>query len=110
MRTRLLLLAMTATWMVGYVAMPAHASTSANTYTVQLDAPAPNSEPWDFLRMFPDGIAVHQGDVIDAAWAGSDAPHTASFVNTADPEGWRATNQCQGCPWTLSVPDSAIGG
>jgi plastocyanin len=60
--------------------------------------------------MFPHAISVHQGDVIDAAWAGADAPHTAAFVNTTDAEQWRADNQCDGCPWATFVPDSVLGG
>lgn len=80
------------------------------TYTVQLDAQPPAGEPLAFLRLFPHAIAVHRGDVIDAAWGGIDTPHTASFVNTTDPDQWRADNQCQGCPYAPFVPDSAVGG
>jgi plastocyanin len=109
LKRRGLLIAVTSLWVLAVGMVPAHAG-SATTFTVQLDAQAPNSEPWDFLRMFPHAISVHQGDVIDAAWGGSGAPHTASFVNTDDPEQWRADNQCDGCPWAAFLPDALLGG
>jgi plastocyanin len=80
------------------------------TYTVRLDAQPPGDEPWAFNRMFPDAIRVHKGDVIDAAWDGAESPHTASFVPTSDPEGWRQQNQGPGGPWAFAVPDSSVGG
>src|SRR5712692_7124594 len=94
------------------VASPAGArpAAKAQTFTVHLDAQAHNGEPWAFLKIFPDAIQVHSGDVIHAAWAGTDTPHTATFVNTSDPEGWRAQNQGPGGPFEVSVPDSQIGG
>ena len=94
------------------VAIPAGASPAAKaqTFSVHLDAQAHNGEPWAFLKIFPDAIQVHSGDVIHAAWAGSDTPHTATFVNTSDPEGWRTQNQGPGGPYEVTIPDSQIGG
>src|SRR5207245_13017 len=40
----------------------------------------------------------------------ADTPHTATFVNTDDPEGWRAQNQGPGGPYEVIVPDSQVGG
>ncbi len=97
---------------VALVASPAGAGAApkAQTFTVHIDAQAHNGEPWAFLKFFPDAIQVHSGDVIHAAWAGTDTPHTATFVNTTDPEGWRAQNQGPGGPYEVSVPDTQIGG
>ena len=96
-------------------AMPlAHASSG---YTVQFDAKPPKGEPWSFLRVFPAMISVHQGDVIQAAWAGTDAPHTATLVPASDANAWRATNQGPpgpqdpaAFPFALQAPDTTIGG
>ena len=55
-------------------------------------------------------LTVDQGDVVDAAWDGTDTPHTATFVPTAHPEQWRADHQGQGGDLSLIVPDSAVGG
>jgi plastocyanin len=96
-------------------AMPfAHAGAA---YTVQLDAKPPKGEPWAFLRFFPSVLAVHQGDVIQAAWAGNDAPHTATMVPSADANAWRSTNQGPPgpqdpatFPYALQVPDTTVGG
>jgi plastocyanin len=92
------------------IAVHAASATQPATYTVQVDGQPPVGEPWDFLRFFPGGIRVHQGDVIDAAWAGSDAPHTATVVPSSDPESWRAANQGPGGPYEFTVPDSQLGG
>jgi plastocyanin len=82
----------------------------AQTFTLHVDAHAHNGEPWAFLHFFPDAIQVHSGDLIHAAWASTDTPHTATFVNTADPEAWRAQNQGPGGPFQVEVPDSQLGG
>jgi plastocyanin len=82
----------------------------AQSFTVHLDAQPHNGEPWSFLRIFPSAIQVHSGDIIHGAWAGTATPHTATFINTNDPEGWRAINQGPGGPYELSIPDSQIGG
>ncbi len=113
-RRTAVLVVVTSLWVLALGAIPAAlASTStpsSSTFTVQLDAHAPTGEPWNFLRMFPKAISVHQGDVIDASWSGDDAPHTSTFVNAADAEQWRAENTCDGCPWAAFVPDSVLGG
>lgn len=96
-------------------AMPfAHASTA---YRVQLDAKPPKGEPWSYQRFFPAMISVHQGDVIQAAWAGNDSPHTATLVPAADATAWRASNQGPPgpqdpatFPYALQVPDTTVGG
>jgi plastocyanin len=90
-------------------AVPAGA-VAARTFTVHLDAKPHGGEPWAFLRIFPNAIQVHSGDTIRAGWAGTDTPHTATFVNTDDPESWRAQNQGPGGPYEVSIPDSQIGG
>src|SRR5262249_5125617 len=69
---------------------PAGAAASAATYGVQLDATPPTGEPWSFLRMFPaNGVEVHQGDVVESTSASTEAPHTATFVPSDDPNTWR---------------------
>ena len=85
-------------------------ATQAQTYTIHLDAQPHGGEPWAFLRIFPNAIKVHSGDIIHAGWAGTDTPHTATLVNTNDPEAWRAKNQGPGGPYEVLVPDSQIGG
>jgi plastocyanin len=84
---------------------PALASHSPSTYRVQLDATPPPGEPWAFLLIFPAAITVHQGDVIDAAFASTDTPHTASFVPTSHANAWRQQNQAPGGPYDLFIPD-----
>ena len=92
-------------------ALPATASAAPLTYTVQVDAPAPDGELWDFLKFLPDdGITVHQGDVINSAWAGGGAPHTATFVPSSDVRLWRRQNTGPGDPWEFIIPDTAVGG
>ena len=80
------------------------------TYRVQLDAQPPVGEPWAFLRVFPQAITVHTGDVIDAAFDGTDTPHTATFVPSADADAWRQANQGPGGPYSPIVPDVNIPG
>lgn len=87
------------------------------TYRVQLDAKPPKGEPWDFMRIFPAVITVHQGDVIDAAWANPEAPHTATLVPSDDANAWRDANQGPGgpqdpsvYPYALQVLDTSVGG
>jgi plastocyanin len=87
------------------------------TYRLQLDAKPPSGESWSFLRMFPAQLTVHQGDVVDAAWAGAGSPHTATIVPDANANVWRDTNQGPGgpqdpgqYPYALEVPDQAVGG
>lgn len=89
---------------------PVGAAASA-TYGVQLDAPPPAGEPWSFLRLFPgNGVEVHQGDVIESTSASTEAPHTATFVPSDDPNAWRADNQGPGGPWATIEPDQLAGG
>jgi plastocyanin len=86
-------------------------------YRVQLDARPPVGEPWSFLRFFPRTLQVHQGDTVNAAWAGVGTPHTATLVPSGNANAWRATNQGPGgpqdpsqFPWALQVPDGTVGG
>jgi plastocyanin len=90
--------------------LPPVAQADTSTYTVQLDAKPPAHEPWSYNRIFPGDVTVHQGDVIDAAWAGDEAPHTATFVPTTDPVAWRRDNQKIGDDYTFVEPDSFFGG
>jgi plastocyanin len=84
---------------------------SRSTYRLQLDAQPPIGEPWAFLHMFPGPqLTVHQGDVVHAAWDGTDTPHTATFVPTSDPNAWRNDNQGPGGPYAPIEPDSLAGG
>jgi len=84
---------------------------AAQTYTVNVDGQPPTGEPWAFLHFFPNTqLSVHQGDVIDFAFAATDTPHTATLTPSADPEAWRSTNQGTGGPFETEVPDSATGG
>src|SRR4029079_11236044 len=79
---------------VGMFAIPGPvADAAAAHYRIQLDAKPPSGEPWDFLRFFPQSITVHQGDVIRAQWAGTDAPHTATVIPSGNPNTWRTENQ-----------------
>lgn len=95
---------------LGIAGPAAHAGGSA-TYRLQLDAKPPKGEPWAFLRFFPSGkVSVHSGDVVKAAWAGTDTPHTATMVPAADPEAWRSDNQGPGGPFAVEVNDSTLGG
>jgi plastocyanin len=81
------------------------------TYRLQLDAQPPTGEPWAFLRMFPGPhLTVHQGDVVHAAWDGTDTPHTTTFVPSSDPNAWRSANQGPGGPYAPIEPDSLAGG
>jgi hypothetical protein len=79
-------------------------------FTVQLDAQPPAGEPWEFQRVFPHALSVHSGDVILSQWAGTGAPHTATFVPAADAETWRQQHQGPGGDYSFIVPDSAVGG
>jgi len=95
---------------------PAGAGTAA-TYRIQLDAHPPVGEPWSFLRYFPRALSVHQGDIVNAAWAGAGAPHTATAIPSSNVPAWRAENQGPGgpqdpsvFPWALQVPDTLVGG
>src|ERR1700675_116217 len=102
---RLAALGIAAAMAVAFPAAPAFASHSSSTYRAQLDAPPPPGEPWAFLRIFPMALTVHQGDVVHAAFEGSDTPHTATFVPAADSNAWRQQNQAPGGPYDLFVPD-----
>jgi plastocyanin len=94
------------------------AQAAPDTFRLQLDAKPPTGEPWSFLRFFPDGtLKVHQGDTVDAAWAGAGTPHTATVVPLGNAAAWRANNQGPGgpqnpsaFPWALQVPDTTVGG
>jgi len=103
---------------VGMFAIPGPvADAAAAHYRIQLDAKPPSGEPWDFLRFFPQSITVHQGDVIRAQWAGTDAPHTATVIPSGNPNAWRAENQGPDepqnpakFPYAFQVPDQLVGG
>jgi plastocyanin len=89
-----------------------------STYRLQLDAKPPQGESWAFLRFFPGSLTVHQGDIVNAAWAGAaGTPHTATVVPDANANVWREQNQGPGgpqdpgvYPYALQVPDQAVGG
>jgi plastocyanin len=89
-------------------AAPAGAAGSA--YTVVADGQPTPGEPWAFEKFFPHAIKVHQGDTLTTAWNGTDFPHTATLVNTTNPEAWRQQNQAPGAAYAVAVPDSAVGG
>src|SRR4029450_1436526 len=89
-------------------AAPAGAAGSA--YRVLADGQPPPGEPWAFEKFFPHAIKVHQGDTLTTAWNGTDFPHTATLVNTTNPEAWRQQNQAPGAAYAVVVPDSAVGG
>jgi plastocyanin len=100
-----------------FVLVPVARATAA-TYRLQLDAKPPAGEPWSFLRFFPGGtLKVHQGDTVDAAWAGVGTPHTATAIPAGNADAWRANNQGPGgpanpatYPWATEVPDVTVGG
>jgi plastocyanin len=102
---RLVALGVAAAMVIAVPAGPAFAHHSSATYRVQLDAAPPPGEPWAFLRMFPRSLTVHQGDVVDAAFAASDTPHTATFVPNGNADSWRQQNQAPGGPYDLFIPD-----
>jgi plastocyanin len=79
---------------------------AAQTYRVQLDAPPPPGQPWAFLKLFPaDYLTVAQGDVINAAWDGTDTPHTATFIPSSHIGQWRGQNQQPGGPYEVFQPE-----
>ena len=93
------------------VAFVPMAEAGSQSYRVQLDNIAPNSEPWAFLRFFPgSALSIHQGDVLDFAWGGVGTPHTATVVGDADPAHWRQVNQGSGGAYESPIPDSQVGG
>jgi plastocyanin len=99
------------------VSIPPALAGGAATFRVQLDARPPAGEPWAFLRFFPRSLSVHQNDIVDAAWNGAGAPHTATFIPDGNANAWRAENQGPGgpqdpgqFPWALQVPDQLVGG
>jgi plastocyanin len=74
---------------VGLVAPGAGAH--GETFRLQLDARPPQGKNWDFLRTFPLALKVHQTDIVQAAWAGAGAPHTATFIS-GDADQFRVDN------------------
>ena len=107
MRSRLVGIVALAT-LLGVFATGGRGIAAAQTYRVQLDAAPPPGQPWAFLKTFPtDHLAVHTGDVINAAWAGSDTPHTATLVPTAHIGQWRGQNQQPGGPYAVFQPEPA---
>jgi hypothetical protein len=82
----------------------------SSVFTAQFDAQPPTGEPWAFLRIFPAVLSVHQGDVIDAAFGGTDTPHTATVVPAANADKWRQQNQGQGEAYAPIGPDQQFGG
>ncbi|MDP9341375.1 MAG: hypothetical protein M3Q23_04515 [Actinomycetota bacterium] len=108
---RILRVALVLATVTGFVAAGGPATAAGTTYRVQVDGRPPKGEPWAFLRFFPGHqLTVDQGDVVEAAWDGTDTPHTATFVPTAHPEQWRADHQQPGGDFPLIVPDAAVGG
>jgi len=116
-RRALVSVSVVATFVSMVMFVPA-ARAAAATYRLQLDAKPPAGEPWSFLRLFPGGtLKVHQGDTVDAAWAGVGTPHTATAIPAGNANAWRANNQGPGgpvnpatYPWALQVPDGTVGG
>jgi len=92
------------------LAVPGANAGTAPVYKVQLDGLPPKHDNWSFLRYFPRTITVHRGAVVEAAWAGAGAPHTATMVPEANADTWRQQNQDPGDPYAFVVPDSAVGG
>jgi plastocyanin len=88
----------------------APAGAAGSVYTVVADGQPTPGEPWAFEKFFPHAIKVHQGDTLTTAWNGTDFPHTATLVNTTNPEAWRQQNQAPGAAYAVVVPDSAVGG
>ncbi len=87
-----------------------HAAPGPQTYTVKIDAKPPHGEMWDFMHLFPDSLAVHQGDTIHFVWNGVEGPHTATLVNAARAHRWRTQHQGAGDNYQLFVPDTRFGG
>jgi plastocyanin len=105
------------TLVFAFVPMPDAGAGGGSQYRIQLDAPPPAGQPWTFLRFFPRSLDVHQGDVVDAAWGGVGAPHTATVVPSDSANAWRAENQGPDgpqdpsvYPYALQVPDQLVGG
>jgi plastocyanin len=93
------------------------AAGAPSTYRVQLDAHPPAGEPWSFLRYFPRELSVHPGDVVNAAWGGLGAPHTATAIPSGNISAWLAENHGppgpqdpSEFPWAIQVPDTTVGG
>jgi plastocyanin len=87
------------------------ANATGQTYKVQIDAQPPTGQPWAFLHFFPGpSISVHQGDVLDFAWSGTDTPHTATLTPDASAAHWRSANQGPTGAYTVRLPDSQTGG
>ena len=96
---------------------PAAAGALPSTFRVQLDARPPAREPWSFLRYFPHDLSVHPGDVVNAAWGGLGAPHTATAIPSGNIAAWVAENHGppgpqdpSEFPWASQVLDSNVGG
>jgi plastocyanin len=116
-RRRTVLSAVGALFISVLLVAPAAAGASSSTYRVQLDARPPAGEPWSFLRYFPRELSVHPGDVVNAAWGGAGAPHTATAIPSGNIQAWVAENQGSGgpqdpseFPWAFQVPDATVGG
>ena len=116
-RRRAVLCAIGALLVSGLLVGPAAAGNPPQTYRVQLDARPPAGEPWSFLRFFPHDLSVHPGDVVNAAWAGLGAPHTATAIPSGNVAAWVAENQGPSgpqdpseFPWAAQVPDTTVGG
>ncbi len=76
-----------------------------------MDARPPAGASWQFNRFFPGGtLQVHPGDVVNFAWRGAGAPHTATLVPEADADAWRGENQGAGGAYELVALDTAFGG
>jgi plastocyanin len=96
---------------VGATSLAVSAGAVSQSYKVQVDGAPPTGEPWAFLRFFPGTtLNVHQGDVLNFAFAGTDTPHTATLTPDADPEQWRTTNQGASGLYGVEVPDTQFGG
>jgi plastocyanin len=102
----LAIMALTATAVPSAVSAGA---SSGSTYAIRVDGPPPAGENWAFLRFFPGSLRVHTGDVVDFAWQGSGAPHSATIV-PGDAFFWRLANQGPGDPYQTPILDTAVGG
>jgi plastocyanin len=92
-----------------FVASPAGAQDA--TYVVRVDGKVPPGAFWQLNRFFPgEALQVHPGDVVNFAWRGGGAPHTATVIPDADPAVWRADNTGSGDPYEEVILDTAAGG
>ena len=110
-KSRMFRIAVVAAVAVVATSLAVPAGAVSQSYTVKVDGAPPTGQPWAFLRFFPSTtLSVHQGDVVDFAFSGTDTPHTATLTPDADPEHWRTTNQGASGQYAFQVPDTQLGG